>query len=823
MSTNTYLLSVPVKRASDVNIVKPLKNLISSHYNSSDNPEDYTEAINELSKLRNQALWKVLDKYDNSLELIYSYYDQITALEAKVPPTEVQIPFKWKDAFNKMTSFFANGKVNLTLSSIGYEKVCVLFNIAAQQSAVAATQNFESDEGLKLAAKYLQQSAGIFNTLKTTVMSVIQQDPTPDLNPDMLAMLSTLMLAQAQEMFVLKANIDKMKDQSIAKLCSQCEEYYCETVKLMEKESVLMSLDKEWTSCILAKQAIFQGLTQFHQSMVCKNNKSIGEQIARLNEAINYLKLGQSRCGRSIYQGQYNKAQQELAEAKKDNDFIYHERIPEVKNLEPVAKATIAKPTPVPSKLSSKFKDLFENLVPVSVQQALSTYDVRKTELVNTEIGKLREATQILNGCLASLNLPAALEDVKGVGIPQSLIEKSNSVRMNGGIQKLETLIRELPELLKRNEEIINESERMLNEEQESDDQLQAQFKEKWNRTKSSTLTQVFRVNITKYREIIKNATSADKMIREKFDSQKRAIHLLSEGQEAIQSVLPAASNSGVNFANSTAADKLRHLMEEVEIMKNERDVIETELKCASTDMKSKFLNALAEEGTINEGNLSTESLDQSYAHLQIQVRDSLIRQETLLSHIQVVNTEFCKEKSSGGQREALFKDLAAGYDVFNELQNNLMEGTKFYNDLTEILITAQNKISDFCFARKAEKEELLKSLTKNLSQETPVTVPPSNQTFQTGTAPLNLSSSIASQQLPYPMQPQGMPLPYTLPRTGPYPGYMPPMPTAYNPYATLPYPQQNYQNYPSQSQQLQYPQYPQYPPQNPQQPPAQW
>lgn len=59
--------------------------------------------------------------------------------------------------------------------------------------------------------------------------------------------------------------------------------------------------------------------------------------------------------------------------------------------------------------------------------------------------------------CLASLNLPAALEDVKGVGMPQSLIDKSNSVRMNGGVQKLETMIRELPELLQRNEEIINE------------------------------------------------------------------------------------------------------------------------------------------------------------------------------------------------------------------------------------------------------------------------------------------------------------------------------------------------------------------------------
>jgi len=42
--------------------------------------------------------------------------------------------------------------------------------------------------------------------------------------------------------------------------------------------------------------------------------------------------------------------------------------------------------------------DLFEDLVPISVQQALSAYDVRKTELVNSEIGKLRESTQILNG-----------------------------------------------------------------------------------------------------------------------------------------------------------------------------------------------------------------------------------------------------------------------------------------------------------------------------------------------------------------------------------------------------------------------------------------
>lgn len=608
------------------------------------------------------------------------------------------------------------------LSTIAYEKVCVLFNIAALQSSIAATQCMDSDDGLKIAAKLFQQAAGIFTHLKSAAPA-LGQELTPDLSPDTLHVLSILMLAQAQEIFIFKAIKDGMKDPIVAKLACQGEEMFSEVLKAMQKDALKALWEKDWIPIVAGKQAAFHGLTMLYQSAVFSSAKKYGEAISALKKSVELFKAAQSRSGKSSLFDEYSKkAQRKLTEAIKENDFIYHAMIPNADTLETSGKFQLAKIFPIATPMSANFKDLFGDLVPVALQLALNACDTHKNEIVNAEVMKLRDATQTLNGVLSSLNLPAAIEvSSPGSSLPPSLLEKAELLREKGGIASIRKLIEELPESLTRNKEILDETERMLKEEQESDQQLRLQFKEKWTRTNSEKLNEMFRTSAAKYREIINNAITADRVVRQKFEENSYGIDMLSKSQSELQGVIPTGSGS---VENSPAVAHLRSLMDAVETIKAERDVIESELKSATVDMKDQFLQALAQDGAIDPS-LAVGHVGKSLNPLQKQVFESVNRQQTLIQDIQAAHQQFTAECGSGtNKRDQMLSQLASAYDIFTELQHNLQEGTKFYSDLTQLLIVFQNKVSDFCFARKTEKEELLKDLAAESSRQASGSIP---------------------------------------------------------------------------------------------------
>ncbi|ELV09211.1 Programmed cell death 6-interacting protein [Tupaia chinensis] len=712
-------ISVQLKKTSEVDLAKPLVKFIQQTYPSGGEEQaQYCRAAEELSKLRRAALGRPLDKHEGALETLLRYYDQICSIEPKFPFSENQIclTFTWKDAFDKGSLF--GGSVKLALASLGYEKSCVLFNCAALASQIAAEQNLDNDEGLKIAAKHYQFASGAFLHIKETVLSALNREPTVDISPDTVGTLSLIMLAQAQEVFFLKATRDKMKDAIIAKLANQAADYFGDAFKQCQYKD---TLPKEVFPVLAAKHCIMQANAEYHQSILAKQQKKFGEEIARLQHAAELIKTVASRYDEYVNVKDFSdKINRALTAAKKDNDFIYHDRVPDLKDLDPIGKATLVKSTPVNVPISQKFTDLFEKMVPVSVQQSLAAYNQRKADLVNRSIAQMREATTLANGVLASLNLPAAIEDVSGDTVPQSILTKSTSVIEQGGIQTVDQLIRELPELLQRNREILDESLRLLDEEVATDNDLRAKFKERWQRTPSNELYKPLRAEGSNFRAVLDKAVQADGQVKERYQAHRDTIALLCKPEPELNAAIPSA-NPAKTMQGSEVVNVLKSLLANLDEVKKEREGLENDLKSVNFDMTSKFLTALAQDGVINEEALSVTELDRIYGGLTAKVQESLKKQEGLLKNIQ------------------------------------------FYNELTEILVRFQNKCSDIVFARKTERDELLKDLQQSIARE------PSAPSIPTPA----YQSSPAGGHTPTPPTPA----PRTMPPTKPQPPARPPPP----------------------------------------------
>lgn len=65
------LLTIPLKKTNEVDLVKPLKNLLQgANVNQTDTSQN-SEKISSLNKQRNHAVFKVFEKNDAALEAIY--------------------------------------------------------------------------------------------------------------------------------------------------------------------------------------------------------------------------------------------------------------------------------------------------------------------------------------------------------------------------------------------------------------------------------------------------------------------------------------------------------------------------------------------------------------------------------------------------------------------------------------------------------------------------------------------------------------------------------------------------------------------------------
>ena len=140
---------------------------------------------------------------------------------------------------------------------------------------------------------------------------------------------------------------------------------------------------------------------------------------------------------------------------------------------------------------------------------------------------------------------------------------------------------------------------------------------------------------------------------------------------------------------NTHIVKDLRRLMQEIEALRNVREVCESELKGLDSDsVKAKLVSSLQSSSGIDEHAIIQEELDDLINPIRKQVRENIQEQEKLLGFVEKANSEFCKEKvvnESSKIREEMLKNLAQAFDGYNELFNNLEEGNKVISKIAAI------------------------------------------------------------------------------------------------------------------------------------------
>ncbi len=239
------------------------------------------------------------------------------------------------------------------MSSGLYERLCVLFNIAAQVSDTASTQQFDWVDGLTKAVKLYQLAAGVFSFIRDSALATKHSNFTTDFYNETLKCLISIMLAHAQETSYYKELNDQDSGSDLkSKLAMQCSDFYADALKNLQHDN-LQDLQKAWLSAIEGKQALFHALAEFHKAQKNVADQNVGEALARLTKSIGLLRIAESRGGKDINLKNYRKSiQNSLDKVYKENDQVY---VPDYKQLPALDRLALVKVIQIKFPISEYF------------------------------------------------------------------------------------------------------------------------------------------------------------------------------------------------------------------------------------------------------------------------------------------------------------------------------------------------------------------------------------------------------------------------------------------------------------------------------------
>lgn len=697
-----------------------LKQYIAEAYR--EDPDSYSNEIHQLESLRSAAVRPTTDSA--GLFAMTRYFCQLRAIQSRFPMVKgqpVAVTFTWKDLYANM---------NCPLADIRFEMACIMYNIGALLTQLGASEPRTSADSLKAACTHYQNAAWAFQYLREQY----PQPPGVDICPEIIKLLQEMCFAQAQECILEKSIQDTRKPSVVGAVATQVLFFYKNSLLLLGPstgvdnvhEVIGTKLYNYWYRFLSFKASYIGCIVCLYQGMHAEEQQKMGERVAFYQQAVE--KLGEARkLAKYIEPTQVTTealtftndvVEGKRKAAKNENEFIYHEEVPDKDLLLDMKPVCLVKALAINfSDPEVSGPDIFSRLVPMGAHEASSLYSEEKAKLLRSIVTKAEEKNTELTEFLSSLQLDQLNVLDSDQKIPQEIVDRCAS--MNAKVEIIQTLVESmnnLAEIISDVEHSLAEVKTFIQEETLKEKDYQ---KLMGPRPPSIVQTELSR-EYHKYQEAHTRTNESNQVLHKAMTLHISNLKLLAQPLDVLMAKIPSIDN--IEGLDRDTMKDMRRMLGKVREMQSQRDSLVQQLREAVTsdDITSQLL---ARGTTEPLDEIFKKELEKHKPTVKI-IEQNLVAQENIINKLTSLYAAYGESRrlltETLRKREALINALITSYDAYQELLAKSQKGQEFYKKLLQNVNQLLTRVRSTCQVQQEERAQMLANQGTKASTPTP-------------------------------------------------------------------------------------------------------
>lgn len=593
----------------------------------------------------------------------------------------------------------------------------IFYNIAALHSQLGIEEDREDPESMKIACTHFQCAAWAFGEMKNQYSLVLRSD----LSAELMIFMQQICFAQAQECILEKSLADNRKAAIIAKVTAQVISFYnaalSATFSQVEEGTIQdlvgNKLYKDWLRYIKFKTSYLSSILFLYQGMNSEEQRKMGERVALYNAACEKLEEAKKESKGMNKIEVINEAlvfatdviEGKRKNAKQENEFIYHENIPEISSISAVQGANLVQGIPFdvadPQVIGD---DIFKRLVPMKTHEHLSVYSEEKANILRSLGAKIDDRDAELASFMGSLNT----ESLNAMGnsqekLPQGLVDRCAELSAKpSAIPDLVDSMSNLADMCCDVEVTLKDIKRILDDEAKQEQNYQKQM----GKRPTGHMTELTR-EYTKYFEAHNKAGESNDTLRKAMELHVSNLKILAQPLSSLKAQIPQADP-----IDDATRKELSTLLNKVEEMKMQRDGIFNELREQILN-KDDITAQLITHGDKDVEELFKKELKKYSQSVSI-IEQNLVAQGNILKALTDTYAKHAMTLKSFNdtklKREQFYSSLIASFDVYEDLMSKSAKGLDFYKKLHGNVQKLMSRVKAARDVQDEERQQMLKN-----------------------------------------------------------------------------------------------------------------